>query len=268
MSILFGKIKRRTALRAMGLASISMVAFAGQQGARAGETADTSFSSLQNGATKLRELGERLAAIPRRRGFTEVPFVLTDPAYWDRDAAAEVLSYRYRSRQVWENTDINGAWPNLMREAMNGQVFSYGFTDFLMVSATHGNAHLALFSQAMWDRYDLAVLAGPKFAKNALIVEKPGVSPADKLEDTAGFYGPANNNVTSLQRRGAVFIGCHDSIHAIARELHANSSDKGSADRIAADLTNNMIPDVVLVPSVVAFLVELQRVGFTYSKGA
>lgn len=32
-------------------------------------------------------------------------------------------------------------------------------------------------------------------------------------------------------------------------------------------LTNGLISNAVLVPSVVAFLVELQRSGFTYSKG-
>jgi intracellular sulfur oxidation DsrE/DsrF family protein len=37
-----------------------------------------------------------------------------------------------------------------------------------------------------------------------------------------------------------------------------------SADEIAADLTNNLVPGAVLVPSVVAYLVELQRSGFTY----
>jgi hypothetical protein len=267
MEEIVGITKRRDVLRSLGLASLSLVALGSARAAQATESADSSFSSIQGGATKLRDLGERLAAIPPRRGFQEVPFLLTDPAYWDRDAANEVIAYKYRSRQVWENTEIGGPWPGLMREAMNGQVFSLGNSDFLAVSATHGYAHLALFSQPMWDKYNLAAIAGPKFATNTLIVEKPGVMPTDKLEDVAGFYGPNNNNIVSLQRRGAVFLGCHDSIHAIARQLHASAPDSGSADRIAADLTNNMIPGVVLVPSVVAFLVELQRQGFTYSKG-
>jgi hypothetical protein len=267
MADLFGNTKRRDALRTLGLASLSLAAVTAGRGATASESTDSPFTSIQGGATKLRELGERLAAIPRRRGFEEVPFILTDSAYWDRDAANEVIAYKYRSRQVWENTEMGGPWPGLMREAMNGQVFTLGNTDFLAVSATHGYAHLALFSQPMWDKYNLAAIAGPKFASNTLIVEKAGVTPADKLEDVAGFYGPNNNNIVSLQRRGAVFLGCHDSIHAISRQLHASAPENGSADRIAADLTNNMIPGVVLVPSVVAFLVELQRQGFTYSKG-
>jgi len=84
----------------------------------------------------------------------------------------------------------------------------------------------------------------------------------------AGFYGPANNNVISLQRRGAVLIACHDSIHAISRTLQASASlPTASADKIAADLTNNLIPNVILVPSVVSFMVDLQSRGFTYAKG-
>jgi hypothetical protein len=66
-----------------------------------------------------------------------------------------------------------------------------------------------------------------------------------------------------------VFIACHDSIYAIARMIHSRPEYGGvQADVIAADLTNSLIPGVVLVPSVVAFLVELQRSGFTYAKGS
>jgi intracellular sulfur oxidation DsrE/DsrF family protein len=61
-------------------------------------------------------------------------------------------------------------------------------------------------------------------------------------------------------------VACHDSIHAIARGLQAKAMK--DPDVIAADLTNNLIPGAVLVPSVVAFLAQLQRAGFTYAKGA
>jgi len=179
-----------------------------------------------------------------------------------------VLSYRAKSLQVWEPTDLAGPWPGLMREAMNGQVFAFGNRDFLPVAAVHGGAHLALFDQKLWDRYNLAKLTGGKFAANSLIVESAGVSPEDDLQKPAGFYGPANNNILSLQRRGAVFIACHDSTHAIARSLHEDPAFASrSADEIAADLTNGLIANAVLVPSVVVFLTELERAGFTYSKG-
>ena len=47
-----------------------------------------------------------------------------------------------------------------MRNALNAQIWSFKHPDFLAVSATHGSAHLALYDQAMWDKYQLTHLAG------------------------------------------------------------------------------------------------------------
>ncbi|TWB65954.1 hypothetical protein FBZ87_11749 [Nitrospirillum amazonense] len=217
------------------------------------------------GMTHIADLTRRLAAAPRRRDFTTVPFMLDRMELWDHEASALLLDYRGGPKQVWESSDIAAAWPNLIRESLNGQQFAHGNTDFLAVSATHGTAHLALFNQSIWDKYGLAGNTGGRFARNDFIIVPPDVSPADDHQNVNGFYGPGNNSIISLQRRGVVMIACHDSIHAIARGLARQGSN---ADTIAADLTNNLIPGVVLVPSVVAYLVELQRSGFTYAKAA
>ena len=255
---------RRAALSALG-GSAALLALTSGATASTGSSADP--NPLGSGA--LKALSRRLAAIPRRRGFTTVPFLVTSPEDWDQAAAALVLAYRYKSLQMWENSDLGGPWLNLMREAVNGQVFAHGNPDFLAVSATHGTAHLALFGQEMWDKYKLAGLTGGKFNSNGFILEKPSVSPEDDHQDLAGYYGPNNNNIRTLQRRGVVFVACHDSIHAIARNIHATPDFAGlSPDVIAADLTNSLVPGAILVPSVVAFMVELQRAGFTYSKGS
>jgi intracellular sulfur oxidation DsrE/DsrF family protein len=215
----------------------------------------------------LDELKQRLAAAPRRRIFGAVPFMVTSREQWDHEAAEAVLAYRNRALQVWECTEIGAPWLNLMREAINGQVFAHGNPGFLAVAAIHGSAHLALFDQVAWDTHGLSALAGGTAARNVFVTPRPRTSPSDGLQDVAGYYGPENNNIRTLQERGAVFIACHDSIHAIARTLRQRAGGSGpSVDAIAADLTNNIIPGAVLVPSVVAFLVELQRVGFTYAK--
>jgi hypothetical protein len=150
-------------------------------------------------AGALKDLTDRLASAPRRRNFKTVPLIVTEHRDWDHEAAAEVMAYRYKSRQVWDNSDLSGPWPGLMRESMNGHVFALGYSDFLAVSATHGEAHLALFSQGIWDKYNLADLVGRKFASNTLIVEHDGVSLSDDLQNPQGFYGPMNNNIVSLQ---------------------------------------------------------------------
>lgn len=251
--------------RTFGLAGSAALLVAAPQ-ALWGATPSVAPSGLAPGASLLAALTRGLAAAPRRRRFTSVPFMIDRDDLWDHEASDLLLAYRGALTQVWENSDIAAPWLNLMREAMNGQNFAHGHPDFLAVSATHGTAHLALFSQDMWTKYGLAANTGGKFTENTLIREAPGVSPGDGRQRLDGFYGPANNNIVTLQRRGAVIVACHDSIHAIARGIVAKAG--GDADAVAADLTNNLIPGAVLVPSVVAYLVELQHAGYTYAKGS
>ncbi|SDA35945.1 hypothetical protein [Sphingomonas sp. NFR15] len=223
--------------------------------------------AVASGAGALSDLARRLAAAPRRRGFDKVPFMIDRSDLWDHEASDLLLSYRGSRKQMWEASEISAAWLNLMREAMNGQVFAHRHPDFLAVAAVHGTAHLTLFEQSMWDRYGLAANAGGKAAANTFVAEPAGVSPTDDRQRTDGFYGPGGNSIRTLQRRGAVMVACHDSIHAIARGV-VGKSGSGNADQVAADLTNNLIEGVVLVPSVVAFIAELQHAGFTYAKAA
>src|SRR3981081_4066250 len=103
------------------------------------------------GATPLDALKKRLAQGPRRRRFNTVPMILNNQEQWDQEALTEVLSYRPAPRQVWDNTEIAGPWLNLMRNALNSQIWSFKHPDFLAVSATHGSATLASRKPTMWD---------------------------------------------------------------------------------------------------------------------
>lgn len=258
------KTTRREVFQAVGKGALALsisAVIAGQAGAATPQDSPNSAA--------LSDLTRALAELPRRRGFEKVPFILNETGLWDHEAAGEVLSYQGSRRQMWEATDLAGPWLNLMRESLNGQVYSHGNKDFLAVAATHGSAHLALFTQKAWDKYNLAARSGGKFASNTLVVEAKGVTPDDDIQKVEGFYGPNNNNIVSLQRRGAVFIACHDSVHAIARGVQATPAfSQTSADEIAADLTNELVPGVILVPSVVAFIAELQSAGFSYAKAS
>src|SRR6267378_8147155 len=76
------------------------------------------------GATHLDALKKRLAQAPRRRDFKTVPMILNHQEQWDHEALTEVLSYLPVPRQAWDNTDIAGPWLNLMRNALNSQIWS------------------------------------------------------------------------------------------------------------------------------------------------
>ena len=256
--------QRRTILRA-GLAAAAGVAAYATRGAAAAAEG----SLIPEGASTLRDLTERLARAPRRRDFKSVPMIVDNPDQWDDAALKEVIGYRGQPKQVWDNTDIGGPWLNLMRNSLNGQVWAYRHPDFLAVSATHGPAHLALFDQAMWDKYQVTKLTKGKFTRNTLIdVPKAAGEDPKNFENPEGPFSPHDNNIVGLQRRGVVFLACHNAIWEIAEKLMKAGAnpDKLSHDAVTAELTNHLIPGVVLTPGIVATLPELQLAGFYYAK--
>lgn len=234
-----------------------------------GAAADMPMPLTPEGAATLRRLMERLDKAPRRRNFKTVPMILNRKDQWDYEALNDLIAYRGARRQVWDNTDLGGPWLNLMRNSLNAQIWSFQHPDFLVVSATHGLAHLALFDQPTWDKYALAKLAGDKFKTNSLIVEQPGAAlDAKDYERTDGVFSPHDNSIVTLQRRGVVFLACHNAIWEIAEKLIAagENPDKISHDALAAELTNHLVPGTILTPGAVGTLPELQHAGFAYAK--
>ncbi len=254
---------RRTTLLAIGAAAFTM---AGASSAAPAQ-AEAAAKPADNG---LAEFAVRLRKAPRRRDFKSVPMILDHPSLWDDEALNGVLAYKGR-KQVWDNTQIDGPWMNGMRNALNAQVFSFHHSDFLIVSATHGPAQLALYDQEMWDKYKLADLTRGKFLAwvgankaNTLIVRKhaAGTDP----EDPKSIFGPAGNTIPALQDRGVVFLACHIAIWELAEKLIKKNvnPDNHSAEALAAELTNHLVEGVVLTPGIVATLPELQAAGFHY----
>jgi hypothetical protein len=180
-----------------------------------------------------------------------------------------VIAYRGAPKQVWDNTQISSPWLNLMRNALNSQVWSFRHPDFLVVSATHGSAHLALFEPAIWAKYRLATLTGGKFQSNTFMAEQKGAAADPKdYENPEGAFSPHDNSIPALQRRGVVFLACHNAIWELAEQLIAAdvNPDKLSHQALAAELTNRLIAGAVLTPGMVGTLPELQLVGFNYAK--
>ncbi|MGY4434903.1 intracellular sulfur oxidation DsrE/DsrF family protein [Bradyrhizobium sp. F1.13.1] len=220
------------------------------------------------GATHLDALKERLAQAPRRRDFKTVPMILNHPEQWDHEALTEVLSYSPAPKQAWDSIDIGIPWISLIRNTLNTEIWSFKHPDFLAVSVTHGTAHLALYDQAMWDKYQLTRLAGEKFKTNTLILEQTAAA-ADptNYEDPAGVFSSEDNSIPALMQRGVVFMCCHNAIWEQAAALikaDANP-DKLSHAALAAELTNHLVDGVVLIPGAGATMLELQLTGFQYA---
>ncbi|HUW80385.1 MAG TPA: transcriptional initiation protein Tat [Acidocella sp.] len=230
--------------------------------------ADTASASLEpQSADTLAALTAKIAAAPRRRDFKTVPMILTSADQWDSEALNAVIAYSGSPKQVWDNTVIQSPWLNLMRNALNAQVYSWKHPNFLVVSATHGTAHLALYDQSIWDKYDLASFTKGKFASNTLIdVPAAASASAADFNNATGVFSPADNSITVLQRRGVVFVGCHNAIWEFTGALlkKGKNPDKLTHEALAAEFTNHLIPGVVLSPGVVGTIPQMQLAGFHY----
>jgi intracellular sulfur oxidation DsrE/DsrF family protein len=258
---------RRDALRTFGLSmatgAIGLASAGAKPAAAAVEAALT-----PPGATHLDALRKRLAQAPRRRDFKAVPMILNHQEQWDHEALTEVLSYRPAPKQAWDSIDIGSPWLSLMRNALNTQIWSFKHPDFLAVSVTHGTAHLALYDQAMWDKHQLARLAGEKFKANTLIIEqKAAAADPANYEGPAGVFSSEDNSIPALMRRGVVFMCCHNAIWEQAAALIKAdvNPDKLSHAALAAELTNHLVDGVVLIPGAGGTMLELQQVGFHYA---
>ena len=241
----------------------------GLASARAKPTTTTVEPALTPpGAAHLDALRKRLAQAPRRRDFKTVPMILNDPEQWDHQALTEVLSYGPAPKQAWDSTEIGIPWLSLIRNSLNTEIWSFKHPDFLAVSVTHGTAHLALYDQAMWDKYQFTRLAGEKFKTNTLIIEqKAAAADPANYEDPAGVFSSEDNSIPALMRRGVVFMCCHNAIWEQAAALikaDANP-DKLSHAALAAELTNHLVDGVVLIPGAGGTMLELQQAGFHYA---
>jgi hypothetical protein len=253
---------RRTALLSVSATALGAAVLTADAGRAVADE-----SPMAHGSGELRGLMERLGKAPRRRDFKTVPMILDHPHLWDAAALNEVIAYRGARKQVWDNTGIGSPWLNLMRNSVNAQVFSFKHPDFLAVSATHGSAHLALFDQPTWDKYQIAKLAGEDFKTNTLSVPKHvSANPAD-FENPTSVFGAAGDTIPALQSRGVVFLACHNAIWEITAKLLSRgvNPDHLSHEGIAAELSNHLIDGIVLTPGIAATIPELQQTGFHYA---
>jgi hypothetical protein len=107
-----------------------------------------------------------------------------------------------------------------------------------------------------------------KFQSNTLVAEqKDAAADPKEYENPEGVISLHDNSIPALQRRGAVFLACHNAIWELAQELIAAdvNPDELSHDALAAELTNHLIAGAVLTPGMVGTIPELQRAGFNYA---
>jgi hypothetical protein len=264
-------ISRRTALKALTAvtAAAGAATLAAGSGAEAASEAGSGRNDyLRPDADRLRLLYRQLAAIPRKRSFETLPMIARKPQQWDSAPLEALLAYGGTHKQVFDTTDIAGTWITQIRNTVNAQVWAFDHPDFLVVAAPHGSAGLALFSQKMWTKYQLAAQTGGAFKRNTFLEDPPFPrSAVNEPENAKGLYSDAGNFIPTLRKRGVVFLSCHNAIWELASVLIAGgyNPDGLKQQELVADLTNNLIPGVITTPGNEATIGMLQQAGFVYS---
>lgn len=249
---------RRSALKLLG-AGLGLAA------APAAAVAATPAAAQGGGFASLGDLGLKLAALPRRRNVTTTTAVLSDPSQWDAEALAAVLAYGGGPKQVWSASALGWPWLTAMRNALDVQVYSYRHPDFLVASLTRGPALMALLDQPAWDKYGLAGLDAEAPNSNVFLQPRPPEAgdPAP-IRDPRGPFSADDASIPALQARGAVFLACHVALWGLAGVLGSSGRDpdKAGQAKLAAALTDHLVPGVVLTPGATGTLPAFADAGF------
>ena len=131
------------------------------------------------------------------------------------------------------------------------------------------------FNDAMWAKYELGEYLGVKDASGTPYTRNVFNRPTkqDGHLFAAALQSPnfpllgdiiSACGIESLQGMGTKFIMCSNALGGWAFELEAHG--KGAAADIDAELRQNLLPSVTIVPAMVIAIAKAQEAGISYNK--
>jgi intracellular sulfur oxidation DsrE/DsrF family protein len=171
-----------------------------------------------------------------------------------------INSLKGKHRQIIDMPAFNNG--HALRNArayLNAYRDSYGLTDadVSLVIGVNAGAVALLFRDEVWERYRLGEKTNVTDARTKLpSLRNPYLNPRD------GDPVPADASVTSLQKRGVLFLLCNNSFVRVIGELAAPS--KRELSEMRAELLAGLVPGVVIVPAMVVSVDRAQERGISY----
>lgn len=221
-----------------------------------GPTARRGFlGRLLAGGTALTLIG----AGPRRAAAEEIPVGQDVPAgeNWMRELTAKHRvafdwSAHKNGKPLSQGKNYLDAW----RDA-----FKVTEHDVNLLFGVHGDAIPVVLADALWSRYKI----GEQYDVVDGATKLPAVRNVFTVVNaaTGGLVAPAES-VESLQRRGARFLVCRNTVAGATKKLAA--AGLGGSDEIRAAILGGLLPGVILVPAMLVTLTQLQERGVRYLK--
>jgi hypothetical protein len=189
---------------------------------------------------------------------------------WKAEEFQELLHKTARVRQVFDVTAINeGKFLNNIKNSLNGFEFGFGIApkQVQIVAALHGPANMINYDDSMWAKYRIGEwlsVTDPETGKPAVrnIFFPSKVAKAEGKEDPSDEKSSfQDKSVEGLQRRGVKFLSCHTATEEQARQIVGRLKLTDGPEAIVKDLQAHAVPNVLIVPSMVATVALLQIDG-------
>jgi hypothetical protein len=193
---------------------------------------------------------------------------------WKAEEFQELLHKPAHVRQVFDVTAINeGKFLNNIKNSLNGFEFGFGISpkQVQIIAALHGAVNMINYDDSMWAKYRIGEWlsvtdpeTGKPAVRNIFFPSKVAKTEAkeDPSDDKSSFQ---DKSVEGLQRRGVKFLSCHTATEEQARVIVGRLKLTDGPEAVVKDLQAHAVPNVLIVPSMVASVALLQIDGhFSY----
>ncbi len=190
---------------------------------------------------------------------------------WKMAQFETLLKDRAKAKQVYDIRQIgDGKFLNNIKNSLNGFEFGFGVPkeEIKVVAALHGPPNMLNFNDDAWLKYRLGEflhvddpVTGSPALRNIYFPQKGFKETGPDAEKSV----LQDTSIETLQSRGVTFLSCHtateEQVHALVKERAL----KESVEDIVNDLQGHALPNVLIVPAMVAAVCMLQSEGrFTY----
>lgn len=195
---------------------------------------------------------------------------------WKMASFQHLLTQSYEAKQLFDTTNVDGGGVfDHMVNSLNGLQFGFGIPaeKIKIVGAFRAQASVLNFNDSLWEKYRIGELVKikdhntGKWATRNIFVTSPAGNPpkyvSNDPENENSSFG--DSSIQALQARGVQLLACHIALYYVANRMSKRLKLKQSAEEIREDISANLLPGVIIVPSMVSAIVMLQSKGhFTY----
>jgi intracellular sulfur oxidation DsrE/DsrF family protein len=192
---------------------------------------------------------------------------------FDAEEFAKLVGRPAQIRQVFEAVAFRMGTLNNVKNSFNGLRFGFGYSagGIAIALAGHGPSAVYGYSDHIWTKYRIGELlkvtdtSNAPIQSNVFLTRRAPLDARVNPDDEAGMY--QDTSIETLQQRGLIVLTCHTAVEEQARAVVKNGFAPAgmTASQVADDMLLHLIPDAVVVPSMVAAIAVLQaKYGYTY----